>query len=77
VELLTPGIELIFWEVFIGCVIVCTAIAWLILAIDKSQTTNRKLVWLAITLLLPIIGSVWFLIRYNTLKENSYIHKNY
>jgi nicotinamide riboside transporter PnuC len=68
-ELLSPGFGLLIEEILAGCAIVCVVIAWLIIAIDKNLTTNKKLFWLAITLFLPIVGPILFLLSYNKSKQ--------
>jgi hypothetical protein len=59
-ELLTPGIGLIIWQVVVLLHIILLAISWLTILTIKTWDGNTKLAWMLGTLFIPMIGSIVF-----------------
>jgi hypothetical protein len=68
-ELLTPGVGLIFWQVAIFFSLLLTIIAWVMIFRAKELDATKKLIWLMGTSILPVVGAVYFFISRSSLKN--------
>ena len=69
-DLLTPGLSLLMWQLAIGAVTGLAIISWIILLSTNKLDPRDRLSWLIGTLLLPILGPLLFLIKYtNSTKD--------
>ncbi|WP_414693405.1 PLDc N-terminal domain-containing protein [Ohtaekwangia sp.] len=63
-ELLTPGIGLLIWQVLIFVIAILFVVSWIIILRTKTLDSRDRLSWLLGTLLLPVIGPLIFLTKY-------------
>ena len=68
-ELLTPGFGLIFWQLLAITSVVVLITAWIIIVIDKSIEPGKKSGWMFFTLLLPLVGPLYFFISYRRARK--------
>lgn len=55
-DLLTPSIGLLVWQAILFLWIIFFIGAWVMILTDTRWDNQRKLIWLAATLCLPILG---------------------
>ena len=67
-ELVTPGLGLIFWQLIMMLTIGLFIVVWMIL-ISKRLEPNQKIVWLIGTLFLPVVGPLIFFKRFSSFKK--------
>ena len=60
-ELLTPSIGLIIWQILFLAAIVLFIVAWIKIVTSKTMSYNSKILWMFGTLVLPLIGPIVFL----------------
>ncbi|MBW7465836.1 hypothetical protein ABID22_001776 [Pontibacter aydingkolensis] len=68
-ELVTPGIGLIFWQTVILSGIPLFLISWIMILVTNRLDATHKIVWLIGTLFLPVIGPLIFFIKYPSFKK--------
>ncbi|MCX2738396.1 PLDc N-terminal domain-containing protein [Pontibacter anaerobius] len=68
-ELITPGIGLIFWQLMTILSIPCFMVAWLLVLFTNKLNPDQKIVWLVSTLFLPVIGPLIFFVKYPFFKK--------
>ena len=59
-DLLTPGVGLIIWQASAFLAIIFFIGAWVMILTDSRWDNDRKLIWLAATLCLPILGALLY-----------------
>jgi hypothetical protein len=70
-ELLTPGFGLIFWQLLGITSVVLLLTAWIIILIDKSIEPRRKLSWLIMSAIFPLLGPLYFFFVYRKLRNSA------
>jgi hypothetical protein len=68
-ELLTPGIGLLLWQMLIFVIAILFAVSWIVILKTKTLDSRDRLSWLLGTLFLPIIGPVIFLTKFFMTRE--------
>lgn len=68
-ELVTPNIGLIFWQMVTFSGIPLFLISWIMILVTKRLDGTNKLVWLIGTLFLPVIGPLIFFFKYPSFKK--------
>jgi hypothetical protein len=68
-ELVSPGMGLIFWQTVLLSGILLFITAWIVILMTNKLNATNKLVWLLGTLFLPIIGPLIFLLKFPFLKK--------
>jgi hypothetical protein len=67
-ELLTPGIGLIIWLLILTlAAFVLFLLSWILIFNNTKIDRTKKMIWLLVTFMLPVIGPVLFL---TTLKKS-------
>jgi cytochrome bd-type quinol oxidase subunit 2 len=61
-ELLTPGIGLIVWQLVMLTALVLLLLSWILIFKDTKISRTKKVVWLLVTSMLPVVGPVVFLV---------------
>ena len=59
-DLLTPGIGLIVWQVITLLALIFFIGAWVMILTDARWDNQRKLIWLLATFCLPILGALLY-----------------
>lgn len=57
-ELRTPGPSIIIWQIFCLATIVLFVIALIRILKSKRMDADRKVVWLLVTMCLPVLGPI-------------------
>lgn len=70
-ELVTPSLGLIFWQLIMILTIGLFVVAWMMILISKRLESSQKIVWLIGTLFLPVVGPLIFFIKFPSLKKTS------
>jgi hypothetical protein len=68
-ELLTPGFGLIFWQLIGIASFVLLITAWIIILIDKSIVAEKKLSWMVMAAIFPLVGPLYFFFVYRKLRS--------
>jgi hypothetical protein len=63
-ELLTPGIGVLLWQVLIFVIAILFVVSWIVILKTKTLDSRDRLSWLLGTLFLPIIGPLIFLTKF-------------
>jgi hypothetical protein len=59
---LNPGIGLIVWQLVMLTALVLFLLSWILIFKDTKIGRTKKVVWLLVTLMLPVVGPVVFLV---------------
>lgn len=62
-DLLTPGIGLLVWQILIFVMAILFVISWIIIFTTNTLNSGDRPSWLLGTLFLPIIGPLIFLTK--------------
>ncbi len=65
-ELLSPGIGLILFQLVIGLQLLLLIVSWIVILINGKIDPTKKIIWLMGTLPLPIIGPLLFLLSFRS-----------
>lgn len=68
-DLLTPGVGLLLWQILIFVIVILFAVSWIVILRTKAMDSRDRLAWLLGTLFLPIIGPVIFLTKFFVTRE--------
>jgi hypothetical protein len=61
-ELISPGLGLIVWQMFVLLTVILFIVSWASLLTSKTLNSRNKLSWLLGTLFLPILGPILFFV---------------
>lgn len=68
-ELLTPGTPLIIWQLFFLATILLVLVSWTLIFTAKRMEPTRKIIWLAGTLFLPVVGPILLFFSLSALRR--------
>lgn len=61
-DLLTPGIGLLIWQLFVMITVVLFVLSWIVILTTNRIAQSKKITWLLSTLLLPLVGPILFFV---------------
>ena len=70
-ELVTPGLGLILWQLIVVLSIVSFIFAWIVILITNKLGSTQKIVWLIGTMFLPMFGPLILFIKYSSFSKAS------
>jgi len=70
-ELVTPSLGLILWQLIVVLSIVMFIVAWIVILITNKLGSTQKIVWMVGTMFLPIFGPLILFIKHSSFRKAS------